>query len=210
MPTKKKDTTIPKLRKEIDTIDDRILDLLIERAGLVSEVGKLKPRDLGKSIIRPGREAEMIRRVARKTKGPVSKAAVALIWRLIIASAINIEENAKVSALAVPGNRECYWLAREYFGAFTEMLQRPTIFEVLQDITDRTATVGVLPLMHTNAPRTWWSRLTETKNPPHVFARVPFIRLAHSQKGSIVAIGHVDPEPTENPTSGRSWASNLR
>src|SRR4051812_24910827 len=119
----KKEKTLEACRAEIDAIDNSILELLSRRVGIVREVGALKQAsaDLSgahKSFIRPGREAEMVRRIARQAHENLPQAAaLAQMWRLIIASAIDIEEGgASVATLSTDTNRECYWLAREYFG----------------------------------------------------------------------------------------------
>ncbi len=194
-----------KYRSEIDAIDDKILDLLSERVEVVKNVGSLKNlADTKQSIIRPGREAKMIRRVAEKSSSSLSKAAIAQMWRMIISSAINVEENARISTLSFPNdNRDCYWLAREYFGSFTPMIQRPTAMEVIRDIINQKATVGVLPLWDEEEQHSWWSRLLETENYPKVFAKVPFIQHAPSQKTPLAAIGYVTPEPTGD--DGSLW-----
>lgn len=197
MPPQKKDA-LDKYRARIDAIDDQILDLLVKRSHVVREVGTLKGlRHSRKSIIRPGREAAMIRRVMAKSEGRLSKAAVGQMWRMIISSAINIEEDAHISTLAMPGNRECYWLAREHFGAFTPITRRPTLIEVVQDVLALRATVGVLPLWDETSPHAWWARvLEEDADPPRIFARLPFIQRALSDRPPLVAIGYIEPEPT--------------
>lgn len=200
--TDKDEAALQRLRKDIDRIDDQLIELLAQRNEIVREVGAIKEGKGGqKSIIRPGREADMIRRITEKGGNGYSSAALALMWRLIISSAINIEENPHVSSYSPPGNRECYWLSREYFGAFTPMNEVPTTAEVLRNVTTRKSTVGVMPLQDPEPSQPWWSRLSEEKNPPSVFARLPFIQMAPSTKPILVAIGYVDPEPTTSDES---------
>ncbi len=193
----KKQEKILALRRDIDRIDDKILALLQERAAIVKTVGKTK--NLGnskKSIICPGREANMVRRMVEKSEAPLSEVAVALMWRLIISSSIFIEEKTAVSVLATHDNKECYWLARECFGAFTPLQQQPTSTEIIKDIIEQKATVGVLPMWDEEAPRPWWVRMTEANDPPMVFAKLPFIKLAPSTRAMLVAIGYITPEPS--------------
>ncbi len=189
-------------RKAIDTLDDELIALLTERSAIVEKVGQLKHKmALGGSFIRPGREAEIVRRVIHKTHSRISRPAMGLIWRLIISSSIAIEEEVSIASLSNPGNDECYWVAREHFGAFTSNRRFPTKADILREVLSRRATVGVLPLLDPDSLQPWWSRVTEEKKPPHVFARLPFVRLAPSAKPPIVAIGHVKPEPTRDDCS---------
>lgn len=196
------DNELETLRNSIDRIDDRLIKLLAERNDVVKQVGRLKARrGDGHSIIRPGREADMIRRIVEKGGAGFSSAALALMWRLIISSAINIEEDPKISSFSLPNNREAYWLSREYFGAFTPIVEHPTTAEVLADVLRRKATVGVVPLKDESNSQPWWSRLSAEQNPPHVFAKLPFVQMAPSDKPVLVAIGYVVPEATEEDES---------
>jgi len=200
-----KNDGLEEFRSKIDAIDDKILDLLARRANIVKQVGDMK-RQKGnkKSIIRPGREAEMVRRIANHPTGADNvfpRAAVAYMWRMIISSAISIEENPCISTLSMPSNRESFWLAREYFGGFTPMKQHPTMMEVIRDILEGKATVGVLPLLDQDSPQPWWSRLIEEKTAPKIFSRLPFIQMAPSQKTPLVGMGYVDPEETGDDES---------
>jgi len=70
----KKEDELGKIRNSIDSIDDKILRLLKERTECVASAGRLKDlKKSKKSIIRPGREAEMVRRVSEKAKKPMKQ-----------------------------------------------------------------------------------------------------------------------------------------
>lgn len=194
--------TLASHREAIDALDDRIITLLSKRSTIVEKVGQLKhkmARD--DSFIRPGREAEIVRRIIRNTESHLSRPAMGLIWRLIIASSINIEETVSIASLSSPESDECYWVAREHFGAFTSNQRLPTCAEILREVVSKQVTVGVLPLFDRVSMPSWWCRAVEEKKQPYVFARLPFVRLAPSAKPPIVAIGHVTPERTRHDTS---------
>ncbi|NDF11527.1 MAG: hypothetical protein EB060_01760 [Proteobacteria bacterium] len=200
-----KNNPLSALRAEIDGIDDKLLALLVERAKVVEKVGKVKasmaPAEGKRSIIRPGREARMVRRMVKESDGKLPPTVVAHLWRTIISSAINIEEHANISAVATHENSECYWMAREYFGAFTPTTKRSSTMEVVRDIVEERATVGVLPVWDEESPKPWWTRLVDTENPPYVFAKLPFIKLAPSKKSPMFSIGYVQPEATDDDHS---------
>lgn len=197
-------TNLDELRVAIDSVDDRILGLLSERVAIVKQVGELKRRarteetkERYRSIIRPGREANMVRRIAEKGDKEYPKAALAHIWRLIISSAIHLEEETRVSTVARTTDPDAYWIAREYFGAFTPHLEHPYLMDVVHHVEERKSSVGVLPLWDNTSAQAWWSRILEDNtNHPKIFARLPFVRTAPSEKSPLVAIGYVDPEPT--------------
>lgn len=189
---------LTELRQQIDAIDDALLKLLIERVGLVEKVGEIKHKGAKAqhSIIRPGREASMIRRMVKESEGKLSPTAVAQLWRIIISSACCIEEESHISTLASHETSECYWMAREYFGAFTPISKRPTTMEVVKDVVEKTVTVGVLPVWDEASPKPWWVRVAETEKPPMVFAKLPFLRAAPSKKTPVLCVGYVEPEET--------------
>ena len=64
MPPKNK---IKELRNEIDSIDDRIIELLEERALVSKYIGKIK-QNFEKEVLDTEREKEIIDRLAQKTK----------------------------------------------------------------------------------------------------------------------------------------------
>lgn len=198
------DTGIDEMRQAIDRVDDKILAMLSERVAIVKQVGELKrkarseiAKEKYRSIIRPGREANMVRRIAEKGDKEYPKAALAHIWRLIISSACHLEEETRVSTVARTTDPDTYWIAREYFGAFTPHVEHPYLMDVVHNVEERKSSVGVLPLWDNTSAQAWWSRiLEEDENHPKVFARLPFVRTAPSEKSPLVAIGFVDPEPT--------------
>lgn len=195
------ETELQNFRQQIDAIDDELLTLIAQRNGIVQKVGALKEASgADYSIIRPGREASMVRRVCDDFTGS-NKAAIAHIWRMLISSSVNIEEDSCVSALASHASRESFWVAREYFGPFTPMRQQPTVTDVLFDVINRKATVGVIPFLDDGGPHPWWQKLCEFDDRPAVFATLPFVRRSPSNKPPLVAIGYVAPEPTGDDSS---------
>ncbi|MFX0000795.1 MAG: chorismate mutase [Candidatus Hodarchaeota archaeon] len=73
---------LEKLRKDIDKIDNKIIELLGKRGIIAQKIGTLKRR-LNKDIFQPQREKEIIEGIKRKST--VLKAiSVEAIWREII------------------------------------------------------------------------------------------------------------------------------
>lgn len=69
------------LRERIDAIDLKMAELLSERARLALKVGIAKG---GKNIVRPEREAEVLRNIGKANKGPLSEEGMQAIFRKII------------------------------------------------------------------------------------------------------------------------------
>ena len=81
---------IAALRRRIDELDARISDLLNERAGFASEIGSLK-RSLGWPVYDPERESEILDRLQREGKGPLTAAAVRRIFERILDESRRLE-----------------------------------------------------------------------------------------------------------------------
>jgi chorismate mutase-like protein len=78
------------LRQKIDSIEDKLIELLNERAKHVLEIGKIK-REQGLPIADPKREEAILNRVAEKNPGPVSDEFMKDIFAKIIDESVRLE-----------------------------------------------------------------------------------------------------------------------
>ena len=72
-----RDATLKQLRKRIDAIDERLLELINERASCAVDVAAVKRElseaiDEGVDFFRPDREAQVINRLKSLNQGPLS------------------------------------------------------------------------------------------------------------------------------------------
>ena len=79
-------------RAEIDEIDQRLLDLLNQRARIVEDIGRLK-REHKMSVVDGTREAQVLQRLRAQNQGPLDVRSVAAIFRSIIRESRRIQEN---------------------------------------------------------------------------------------------------------------------
>ena len=86
------------LRSKIDTIDDSILELLIERMNIVDEIGALK-RNQNSVIYHPDREKEIIDRLASTYTGKLTRNAIEAIYLEIFVVSRNLELPELISVL---------------------------------------------------------------------------------------------------------------
>lgn len=165
------------LRREIDTIDDQMHDLLMRREQVVGSIGTVKTRAGGAGgAIRPGREAEILRRLIRRHRGRFPASAVVRMWREMVAAFIQMQGPFSVAVAATDGSVDTWDLARDYYGSCTEMTPYPTARRVLDAVGGGEATIGVLSLPRDGEPEPWWHHLLEFGNAmPRVIARLPFI-----------------------------------
>jgi chorismate mutase len=84
----KPDTLLEDIRREIDAIDDALLDLVIRRFGATGKVRATKKSDgsLAASPLRPAREAMMLRRLMDHGKGQISPELLVRIWRVLLSA----------------------------------------------------------------------------------------------------------------------------
>ena len=75
-----------RLRVDIDRIDADMHRLLMERGDIIEGLIAVKARQGGGSAFRPGREADMMRRIAGRHKGILPLDTVEGIWRIVIAT----------------------------------------------------------------------------------------------------------------------------
>ncbi len=89
-----------KLRTQIDHLDDELLKLLNQRAGLAQQIGHLK--DDGK-IMRPEREAQVLMRLQKSNGGPLSNTAVSQLFTEVMSQCRALEAPLTVSYLGPEG-----------------------------------------------------------------------------------------------------------
>lgn len=78
MPTKTRTKRLDSLRREIDSLDRTLVRLLNRRATAAVKIGNEKKRQ-GLRIFDPARERQILARVKRLNRGPLSHAALARV-----------------------------------------------------------------------------------------------------------------------------------
>lgn len=77
-------------RRDIDAIDDRLVELLNRRAERVGEIGRAKRR-LDEPIYQPDREEEIFARVRTQNRGPLDDEALRRLFERILDEARRLE-----------------------------------------------------------------------------------------------------------------------
>ncbi len=154
------------LRRRLDEIDDKLQDLLIDRAQIVSLVAASK-RDGNQPAFQPAREAEIIRRLVGRHRGAFPVATLVRMWREMLAATVRLQSPFSVAVFA-PADRH-------HYGSNTPMSACDTVDQVIRAVSGGTGSVGVLPLPKAGEPDPWWPHLLSTDdNAPRVVARLPF------------------------------------
>lgn len=135
---------ISEYRREIDKIDDEILNLLNKRMEFVKEIGILKHTS-GASIYRPEREKEILDRLKKNRHGSVKSGAIEAIYSEIFAVSRNIELPEKIAFLGPEGTYS-HQAAQSRFGAQGSYLALNSIEAVFQVLANKEAKYGVVPI----------------------------------------------------------------
>lgn len=196
---------LEKLRQQIDAIDDKVLDLLIERTDIVEGIRAVKSgaggAELGGSAsMRPDREARVVRRILERHDGRLPEVVVGRLWRELISAFTRLQGPLKV-AVCAPEKSVGYWdLGRMQFGSATPMTLHRSHGVVLRAISAGDGTVGILPLPQEGEEGPWWPHLaTETENAPRVIARLPFVE---DPKAWFEGLGALALAPIDHVDSG--------
>jgi len=97
---------IDRLRKQIDEIDRRLLDLLNARARCVANVGQIKKDAGGMPLYQPEREREIFDAVVSANPGPLSGRAIRRLFECILEESRSVERSIMESAPIDPQGSE--------------------------------------------------------------------------------------------------------
>jgi len=132
------------LRKAIDDIDEKLLDLLNERMEVVRKVGELKRAN--KTVIyRPEREKAIIDRLSSRSEGLMKRPAIEAIFLEIFAISRNLELPERIAYLGPEGSFT-HQAAESRFGAMSEYMPLDSIDAVFEAIDTNRARFGVIPI----------------------------------------------------------------
>ena len=197
--------TLNDLRREIDTIDDAIHDLLMRRAGVVEKVAAAKrtSRHAGSDEalpLRPGREAAMMRRLVARHSGALQVSVMARIWREIMAGSSRVQADFSISVCAPEGRRELWDMARDHFGSTTPVTAVTAPIQAIRAVIDGTASVAVVAWPDSDDPDPWWRALLhEDAKTPRIVARLPVLEPSDPPYGPIcLAVARMDHEDTSD------------
>lgn len=139
-----KEKTLEDLRVEIDEVDSRLLELMNVRADLVHAVGEIK-KENGLEIYAPEREEKLLQSLVKKSKGRLPEKSIRAIYREVMSAALALEENLKIAYLG-PEGTWTHQAARNKFGASVEYVAQATLADVFEQVTNRHADYGVVPI----------------------------------------------------------------
>ena len=207
--------TLDDLRGEIDEIDDAIHALVMRRAAMAERIAAAKDdtarsdgRGTAAAYLRPGREAAVLRRLVARHSGSFPLASLVHLWREIMSSLVRLQGPFSVAVFTVTDNPGFWDLARDHYGSTTPLIACQSAIQVLREVTEGRATVGVLPFPQEGEAAPWWPFIGNARNnEPKVVARLPFLVANQATAGatrgqvSAVAVASLTPEQTGDDRS---------
>jgi len=131
-------------RKEIDSLDKKIIGLLSKRAEATKKIGLIKKK-LNKSIYAPDREKEIMKNIKKLNKGPVSNKSLVSIYREIMSSSFSLEKPLIIAYLG-PKATFTNLAALHKFGPMVSYSACESITEVFLDVERGNSDYGVVPI----------------------------------------------------------------
>lgn len=130
------------LRKEIDTANKELVELLSKRARIAQQIGAAKKSS---EIYRPEREAQVLVNVLAQNGGPLSDAALAGIFKEIIGACRNLERRLRVAYLGPEGTYS-EEAAIQFAGRSSDFVPCAAIEDAVQLVQRGEADIAVIPV----------------------------------------------------------------
>ena len=209
------DSPLAALRDEIDEIDNTIHDLLMRRMALANRISETKrAQGVTGALLRPAREAAILRRLMARHQGPFPFPVIVRIWSEIMSATLFAEGGFAVSVFTVeePSDESRFPdLARVHFGAETPLLAARTESGVLRGVRDGKASVGVLPVpadamsgdVGVSAEPWWLTLAVSDEERPMIVSRLPWLAGGGNSAGrtSALVVAMTQPAPSGDDVS---------
>src|SRR3569833_970964 len=137
---------LDEVRTRIDSIDEKIHELISDRARLAQLVGISKTKE-GRTVdfYRPEREAQVLRMARERNNGPLRDEEVLRLFREIMSACLAQQEPLKVAFLG-PEGTFTQSAVLSHFGHSVRALPLASIDEVFHEVEAANADFGVVPI----------------------------------------------------------------
>jgi chorismate mutase len=177
-PPRQKDVSLTDLRRDIDRIDAAMHELLIERSAIIDTLIAVKKTQEVGSAFRPGREADMMRRLVQRHHGNLPLDTVESIWRVIISTFTYVQSPFVVHADLSAGDALMRDSARFHFGFTAPFVPHAGAASVVAAVSESKGDIGLVPAFAIAGSGPWWTAL-EFDAAPKIIARLPFVERAN-------------------------------
>lgn len=135
---------IDKLRRQIDGLDDKLLQILTQRAKVAQEIGRVKAK-LGETVFSADRETDILNRLSVANKGPLPSESIDDIFQTIFTACRSLQKRVDVAFFG-PEATYTHQVAIKHFGRNANFTAVPSISDVFTEVERRRADYGVVPI----------------------------------------------------------------
>jgi chorismate mutase / prephenate dehydratase len=164
---------LAELRDRIDAIDAEMHRLLVKRGTVIDALIKTKGTSRPGAAFRPGREADMMRRLADRHEGALPLTTVEHIWREIITTFTHMQADFNVAIDISAEPERMRDVARFYFGFSVQLMTLPDAASVVARVAEA-GDLGIVARGEGTSTQAWWRGLTRPKG-PRIMALLPHI-----------------------------------
>lgn len=168
---------LPEIRDRIDALDERLVELLNQRAALSREVGRIKAESAD-VVFKPFREKEMLARLATLSPGILPEDHLRSIYREILSSSRRLQQPQVVAYLGPEGTFS-HQAALEHLGQSMDFTPCATLHDVFLTVASHKADLGVIPLENSLQGSVGQSLDLFLQYPVHIHAEL-FSRISHA------------------------------
>lgn len=142
------DSSINELRKSIDEIDEKILNLINKRLLFGKEIGNIKKKNK-EQVTDKARETAILKRLKDLNKGHLRNDTLDYIFTQIISESREIQQPRKISYLG-PEATFTHIAAMNHFGRNVTFAPQSAIYDVFSEVEKGVCLYGVVPIENSN------------------------------------------------------------
>ena len=135
---------LDELRKNIDSVDRKLVNLINERARHVIEVGKIK-RGTGIPIYAPHREVAVLKKIQELSTGPIPARTLEAIYREMMSGSFALEQPLRIGYLGPVGTFS-HLAATKHFGSSVAFEDLRAIEGVFEEVARGHVDYGLVPI----------------------------------------------------------------
>ncbi|MBN8999089.1 MAG: chorismate mutase, partial [Rhizobiales bacterium] len=190
---------LAEIRATIDRLDAEVHQRLIERGAAIASLIRVKGTSRPGAAFRPGREADMMRRLVARHAGALPLPTVEHIWREIITTFTRLQAPFDVAYDAGVNDDAMRDVARFLFGFSVALHRQGDALSTINHIKESGTDLGLVSLEQPASAGAWWRALGR-QSAPRIMALAPFIRIAGRPAGHpalVISPELADPTPPD-------------
>ena len=191
--------TLARIRQTIDELDAEMHRCLIERGTAIDTLIKVKGTSRPGAAFRPGREADMMRRLVARHEGALPIWTVEHIWREIITTFTRMQANFDVGIDQGVARDALRDTARFLFGFTVALHGYADAVATINHIRETGTDLGLVSAEQPASAGAWWRALGRP-SAPRIMAMSPYIRIAGrpaEHPAFVIAPELADPTPPD-------------